>query len=128
MRAHAERGSASVLVLGICLVGLLLATVVAGLGSALVARHQAEAVADLAALAAADVLLGRAPGPACTAAERVVRASAVDQLALVSCQVDGRTAEVAVSSRPAGWVSALGSATARARAGPGMTGGRDERA
>jgi secretion/DNA translocation related TadE-like protein len=118
VRITPDRGSASVLVLGICLAALLLGSAVAGLGSAVVARHEAESVADLAALAAADVLVGRAPGPACAAAERIVRSGGGDHGALVDCQVRGRTAEVTVRSRPAGWVAALGPATGRARAGP----------
>lgn len=118
MRAHSDRGSGSVLVLALCLVALALAAAVAGLGSALVARHRAEAAADLAALAAADVLLGRAPGAPCAAAGRLVRRDRAGRTTLDDCQIEGRTARVAVSTRPVGWVAALGTATAVARAGP----------
>ena len=124
MSGQTERGSASVLVLGICLVALVLATAVAGLGGALVARHQAESVADLAALAGADVLLGRAPGSPCAAAARLVKSNPVGHVRLVDCRVSGRSTEVAVSARPAGWVAGFGPATARARAGPGRRSGR----
>jgi secretion/DNA translocation related TadE-like protein len=118
MRARgADDGSATVLVLGVCLVALALVTAVAGLGSALVARHRAESAADLAALAAADVLVGRADGEVCEAARRIVDA-ARDAASLVGCRVDGQVAEVSVAVRPTGWVGALGSGTARARAGP----------
>ena len=45
--ARADRGSATVLVLGVCLVTFDLVTTVAALGSAVAARHRAESVADL---------------------------------------------------------------------------------
>jgi secretion/DNA translocation related TadE-like protein len=125
VRGRSDRGSATVLVLGVCLVAFAVMTSAAGLGSALFARHRAESVADLASLAAADVLLGRAPGAPCDAARRVAASSGSEGLVLVECRTDGRVAHVTVVGRPAGWVGLLGAATVSASAGPAvMTAGR----
>lgn len=113
--AHADRGSATVLALAVVLIGLVVATSSAALGAAVVARHRAEAAADLGALAAADVLLARATGSPCGAAAAVVRAH---DAALVSCTVDQGDAVVRASVRPPGRVGSLGAAVAVARAGP----------
>lgn len=81
---------------------LLWATGVAGyLGSAVVARHRAQAVADLAALAAA----------ACIQAAAVARAMRVDD---IGCVVDGL--DVVITARVP--VVVAGTARATARAGP----------
>jgi secretion/DNA translocation related TadE-like protein len=109
-----------VLVLGVCLVAFVLTTSVAGLGAALSARHRAESVADLAALAAADVLLGRAAGAPCDAARRVAGSSGSDGVVLVGCGTTGRVAHVTVVGRPAGWVGLWGAATVSASAGPAV--------
>jgi secretion/DNA translocation related TadE-like protein len=117
-----DRGSATVLVLGVCLAAFVLVTTVAGLGSAVAARHRAESVADLASLAAADVLLGRAAGSPCGAARLVLSANDPDgHVSLLGCHVDGRRASVRVAVRPAGWVALLGRAAASASAGPAET-------
>ncbi|HET8615805.1 MAG TPA: Rv3654c family TadE-like protein [Actinomycetales bacterium] len=116
--APSERGSATVLVLGVCLLTVVLLTTVAALGSALVARHRAESVADLAALAAADVLVGRAAGQPCAAARAAVAANSRGDVTVVECRPERDAVEVEVTVRPVGWVAAVGSATARARAGP----------
>jgi secretion/DNA translocation related TadE-like protein len=105
----------------VCLVAFALMTSVAGLGSALVARHRAESVADLASLAADDVLLGRAAGAPCDAARRVAGSNASEGVVLVGCRTFGRVARVTVVARPAGWVGLLGSATVSASAGPATT-------
>ena len=118
---RSDRGSATVLVLGVCLVAFALMTSVAGLGSALVARHRAESVADLASLAAADVLLGRAAGAPCDAARQVAGSNSSEGVVLVGCRTLGRVARVTVVARPAGWVGLLGSATVSASAGPAVT-------
>jgi secretion/DNA translocation related TadE-like protein len=118
-----DRGSATVLVLGICVVALALMTSTAGLGSALVARHRADSVADLASLAAADVLLGRAGGAPCDAARRVAGSSGSDDVTVVGCRTAGRVAQVTVVAHPAGWVSLLGAATVSASAGPAVVAG-----
>lgn len=95
----------------------VLLTVTAGglwLGAAVVARHRAQAAADLAALAAA-ALLPAGPGAACARA-----ATLADRLRAteISCVADGLdiviTADVPVSFAGHG----VGSARAVARAGP----------
>jgi secretion/DNA translocation related TadE-like protein len=114
-----DRGSATVLALGICLAALLLVVTVAGLGSAVAARHRAESVADLASLAGADVALGRAGGVPCDAARRVVEGSGPPgDVVMVDCQDQGPEVPVRVAVRPTGWVGVLGPASAAARAGP----------
>lgn len=78
------------------------------------ARHQAETAADLAALAGASEIVAFGSDP-CAAAATVARANGAE---LVSCEVNGEMIAVHVS-RPVtiGGLS-LGSANARARAGP----------
>ncbi|MEJ5946721.1 Rv3654c family TadE-like protein [Pseudokineococcus basanitobsidens] len=110
-----ERGAGTVVVVGLVLVGLLLATATAVLGQAVVARHRATAAADLAALAAADVLLGRATGDACGAAGRTAAAGGAR---LVGCALGGQEVVVHVVVPVDGVLTAVGPATAAARAGP----------
>jgi secretion/DNA translocation related TadE-like protein len=111
-RCH-DGGSGTVLVLGLIGVGVVLVTFVTALGDAVVARHRAEAAADLAVLAAA--------GSDCTGAAAVAAANggtltACSRLPDGSCVV--RVAvPVALASRllPAGERPL---AHADARAGP----------
>ncbi|OBB95393.1 helicase [Mycobacterium sp. 852002-40037_SCH5390672] len=80
------------------------------LGSAVVARHRAQAVADLAALAAA-ARLSSGPDAACASAAGVSRRMRVDD---IRCVVEGL--DVVVTARVA--VAYGGVASAAARAGP----------
>ena len=82
------------------------------LGSAVVARHRAQAAADLAALAAA-ARLAAGPESACAQARAVAREMRVST---ISCDVDYLDVVVTVDARVAvvGWASAR----AAARAGP----------
>ncbi len=80
------------------------------LGAAVVARHRAQAAADLAALAAASRLPSGA-GMACARAAAVARRMGVDA---VRCEVDGLDVVVSVDVAVAG----VGTARAAARAGP----------
>jgi secretion/DNA translocation related TadE-like protein len=94
------------------MVAVLLWVTAAGayLGSAVVARHRAQAVADLAALAAA----GRLPGGAAAACDRatvVAREMRVDD---ARCAVDDLDVVVTVEVA----VAFAGRARAAARAGP----------
>jgi secretion/DNA translocation related TadE-like protein len=84
------------------------------LGEALVARHHAESAADLAALAAAAHMVN-GEEHACSQARRVTDRMRV---ALVSCRTSGWDVLVDVAAQRPGWLANLGSATARARAGP----------
>lgn len=92
-------------------VALLWATGAAAyLGSAVVARHRAQAVADLAALAAAARLPAGAEA-ACVRAEAVAHEMRVDD---IGCVADGL--DVVITARVA--VVVAGTARATARAGP----------
>ena len=82
------------------------------LGSAVVARHRAQAAADLAALAAA-ARLAAGPETACAQAKAVAREMRVGT---VGCVVDDLDVVVTTQVRLA--VGGWGSARAAARAGP----------
>lgn len=105
----------------LALVAVVATTVVAvaTVGAAVVLRHRAEAAADLAALAGADVATGRVPGSPCVRAGRV---AAVNGARLTGCWTAGEEVVVEVALRPgsAGPLAGLtGAARASARAGPG---------
>ncbi|ORA39715.1 helicase [Mycobacterium branderi] len=110
--SRGERGSATLV--AAAMVAALLAVTVGGayLGSAVVARHRAQAAADLAALAAAARLPAGADA-ACGQATAVARTMRVDD---VDCVVRGLDAVVSV--RVAVPLVGWGSARAAARAGP----------
>jgi len=114
LASAADRGAATVLVLG--LVAVLLAMTVGGmlLASAVVASHRARLAADLAALAGAARLGDGAPvDGACATAGRV---AAINDADLVTCAADGLTLEVTVAVTAPAWPEP---ARARAKAGPG---------
>ncbi|OCB41378.1 helicase [Mycobacterium malmoense] len=92
------------------MVAVLLCVAGAGayLGAVVVARHRAQAAADLAALAAAARLPAGA-GAACARATAVARAMRTD----ASCAVDDLDVVVTVRAAVLG-----GAASAAARAGP----------
>lgn len=82
------------------------------LGGAVIARHRAQAIADLAALAgAARVPAG--PDTVCAQAQRLARRMRVGE---IDCTVDGLDVLVTVTVPLSG--SRLGPARATARAGP----------
>jgi secretion/DNA translocation related TadE-like protein len=84
------------------------------LGSAVIARHRAQAAADLAALAAAGRLTQGA-GAACAHAGAVAEAM---YTAVVDCSVVGLDVVVAVDVTAALGRLGVGTARAVARAGP----------
>ena len=91
--AGRERGSVSVVVAAAVGMSLVVTMGAADVGRALIARSRAEAVADLAALAAAQELaLPSGAEPASIAADYADRNGAV----LVSCSCDPGTAEAVV--------------------------------
>lgn len=109
-----DRGVATVWAAGAIAVLMSLAVFGLHLGAAMVARHQAESAADLAALAgAATVVAGERD--ACAQARRVTDRMRVQ---LVSCRTQEWDVLVDVAARPGGWLGGLGAATGRARAGP----------
>jgi secretion/DNA translocation related TadE-like protein len=82
------------------------------LGSAVVARHRAQAAADLAALAAA-ALLAAGPQTACAQAKALAREMRVST---IGCAVEDL--DVVVTTEVLLAVGGWGSARAAARAGP----------
>lgn len=114
-----DEGFATVATLALCGVLASAGGLVAVLGELAVARHQAAAAADLAALAGAARAL-EGTGPACTAAADVARRNGAT---LTSCRLEGLDVTVAVAVEPAGLLRAGGSLKARARSGPGTSGG-----
>jgi secretion/DNA translocation related TadE-like protein len=112
--SHRDAGSATVLALGLACVLAVTGAAAIGVGGAAAARHRAASAADLAALAAAGSLDAGPPG-ACAAARRTAGAAGAD---VVTCAVAGRTVTVVAEVRPGGVLGRLGTARARARAGP----------
>ncbi len=110
-----DRGSGVVLVVGA--IGALLSLMLGGLMvlSAVLASHRAQAAADLGALAAASSLVaGEGSAAACADGARVVAANAA---VLLRCRDSGGLSVELVVEVPAS-ISRIGTATARARAGP----------
>lgn len=119
-RTGKDRGSATVLAVGLLAVLAVLALAAAGLGRAVHARGTAQAAADLGAVAAATALHApTAEVDPCTVAERVVSANGAR---LTACRIAGRDVEVAttVVLIGAAWPVEGRSLNARAqaRAGP----------
>jgi len=107
-----ERGSMTIVFIGIVVLGLALTAGAARLGSALVARARADAAADAAALAAADMLaLGRGAEAAATAARETAAANGGT---LVECQCAGRDALVVVEVAASGILAPPAEGRARA--------------
>lgn len=105
-----ERGAGSLLVVGILAATIGLAALCAPLYSVLVVKQHVAGAADAAALAAADVAVGRAPGVPCAVAEDV---SAANRATLLACEEDGVVITVRVGTTTLGFEIA-----ATATAGP----------
>lgn len=84
------------------------------LGSAVGTRHRAESAADLAAVAAA----GHAVEGLDTACAKAAVVTGAMHVTLAVCRLDGWDAVVEVDAAGPGGIANLGSAHARARAGP----------
>jgi secretion/DNA translocation related TadE-like protein len=112
--AESDRGVATIW--AAVAIAVLMSMVVVGLhlGTAVVVRHQVESAADLAALAAAGMVVA-GERRACTQARRVTDRMRVQ---LVSCRTHGWDVLVEAAAQPAGWLGGFGAATGRARAGP----------
>lgn len=110
----ADRGSATVWAAGAVFALVALAALGIHLGAAAVARHRAEAAADLSALAAAV----QASSGADSACQRAAQVATRNGATLRSCALQDWDALVEVTVRPPGPIAALGQATGRARAGP----------
>ncbi|MEW1721705.1 Rv3654c family TadE-like protein [Streptomyces sp. NPDC093109] len=104
-----DRGSATVWVAMAATTMCAVFAVVLGLGQAVAARHRAGAVADLAALAAADRALA-GPAEACRRAAEVAAAQGAE---VVRCALSGEIADVTARAAFGPYAP-----TVRARAGP----------
>lgn len=93
---------------------LAVTSAVAMVGSAVAARHRAQSAADLAALAGAG-RLASGPEAACEWAGAVASAMRVR---IAGCRVDGLDVIVDAAARVELGRLGIGTATARARAGP----------
>lgn len=112
MRPRCDRGSGTVLVLGVVAVALVLATTLAGLGQVVAGKARAQTAADLAALAAATRLRATADvGGSCDLAEQVVTRNGAR---LTACGHDGAGVVQITVAVP----TPFGPARASARAGP----------
>lgn len=109
-----DRGSGTVLALGLIAVALVLGLALAAVASAQGARGQAQAAADLAALAGATAL--QSGWPACPTARETAARNGAEVVACVE-QGEG-VVRIDVTREAAGWAGALGTARAAARAGP----------
>jgi secretion/DNA translocation related TadE-like protein len=100
----------------VAMMAVLLALTIGGvsIGSAVIARHRAQAAADLAALAAA-VHLAEGTGEACSHAAALARAM---HTVLAQCAVEDLDVVVAVDASVAFGRMGVGPARASARAGP----------
>lgn len=109
-----DRGSSSLLVVGLIGVVLVLTVGALAMASAVVASHHARTAADLGALAGATALRGGASrNQACAAAASVATANGA---VLQECAIrDGRSLLVVTERRSALWPAP---ATARSSAGP----------
>ncbi len=105
-----ERGSGTVLAVGILALVVAVAVSGVGLGAGLAARQRVIGAADAAALAAADALSGAVPGVPCDMAARVAEANGAR---VDSCRLEGPDAIIRVSGSFGGVPL-----TAGARAGP----------
>ncbi|WP_442913236.1 Rv3654c family TadE-like protein [Kribbella sp. CA-293567] len=115
-----DRGSASLLAIGItfvllggCLVGVLWAAVSVG-------HHRADAAADLAALSAAQALQISASGSATTvgACAAAAQVASAQQVELRDCQLLGETVTILVAVELQWGMLGTPVLTAEARAGP----------
>ena len=113
-RCADDRGAVAVLVLALAAVVALAGATASAVAAVGVARQRAAAVADLAALAAAQ----RAHEGSASACARAARLAERNGGTLRSCLLAGDIAQVLAEVRPPGRLGRLGSATAGARAGP----------
>ncbi|WP_307787845.1 Rv3654c family TadE-like protein [Mycolicibacterium sp. S2-37] len=109
-----DRGAATLAAVGVIVVLVAVTGGLAVVGSAVLARHRAQAAADLSALAAAGRLASGVEN-ACAHAASVAAAMGV---AVARCQLDGLDVVVTVDVPVGFGVWDLGPARAAARAGP----------
>ncbi len=76
-----QRGSATVALAGAAFAVVILASVVLGVSSGVILRHQIASAVDAAALAAADVARGVIPGEPCGVARALLKKAGAEMLA-----------------------------------------------
>ncbi len=108
-----ERGAATLLVIAMAGVLLLVGAALGVVEAMVVAHRQAQAAADLAALAGAGAAERGEDG--CLASRAVAGANGAE---LTSCAVAGGVVSVAVRVQGPRWLGQHGDLTAAARAGP----------
>jgi secretion/DNA translocation related TadE-like protein len=109
-----EAGAATLLAVSLAGVLLLVGAALAVVGAMVAAHRQAQAAADLAALAGATAA-ARGDGP-CQSARVVAR---LNDATVVACAVDGSDVTVQVRVPGPHWLGQAADLEARARAGPG---------
>jgi secretion/DNA translocation related TadE-like protein len=109
-RRPREHGAGSVLALAAVAVTVTLTTAAVAVAGAWGARQLAGVAADAAALAAADVAVGRASGDPC---DRAAEVAAANGASVTGCAVKGVIVTIDVSVPYHGWQT-----HASARAGP----------
>jgi secretion/DNA translocation related TadE-like protein len=112
--AGRDRGSATIWILAAGLLTVFVAVAVAAVGAATVARHRAQAAADLAALGGAALAVAGEPA----ACARATALAADNGGRILSCRLDGWDLIVSVEVMPAGIAALAGTARASAKAGP----------
>ncbi|MEV0582909.1 Rv3654c family TadE-like protein [Nonomuraea sp. NPDC050310] len=112
--ARRDRGSGTLWGVAAMAMLLIVSTAVATIGAARVARHRAQAGADLSALAAAQLVLTDPEG-ACRAAARV---ATLNSSALQRCAVTDLVVDVDVSVRAQLPIVGVRTVVVHARAGP----------
>lgn len=115
VHTSAARGSATVVMLGVIASVLILTVSGLLLSSAVLASHRARTAADLAALAAAAVLMQGEP--ASSACESAAKVAVMNHGRLAECIASGTEVRLSVVVLAA--VKGVGVASARSRAGPG---------
>lgn len=111
-RPRGDRGAASLLAVSCLGLLLLLGAALSVVGAMVAAHRQAQAAADLAALAGATAVVG---GDPCGEAAAVAEGNGGS---VTSCVVDGYDVVVEVVVPGPRWLGAPGDLTGRARAGP----------
>ena len=118
MNDHPERGSGTVLTLGLVAVLLILFVFVTGLFGVMTAKQRASTAADLSALAAADAARGLREGEPCEVAAQVAEDNGASLTGCAAPAGYEGTIDVRVTSTISGAFAFLGDAEAVSRAGP----------
>ena len=111
--SRGEEGFATVVAVALALVVMVVAAVVGAAGAVVAARHRAEAVADMAALAAAKHAWA-GQDAACAAARALTDQ---EHVALLQCRLDGLDALVTTGMAAPGRLAIFGLVHGEARAG-----------